>query len=141
MDEIGIVKSINGVIATVSVERKSACEQCAAGCKITDSGAEIEAVNRAKATIGQRVRVELKPYSYLKGSTIVYGLPALALVVGAVAGKELFSGLFRTMDGDIVSAIFGFGAFIIAFLLIKLWSMRFEKKTEYKPVIEEILEE
>jgi sigma-E factor negative regulatory protein RseC len=87
------------------------------------------------------VRVELKPYSYLKGSTIVYGLPALALVVGAVAGKELFSGLFRTMDGDIVSAIFGFGAFIIAFILIKLWSMRFEKKTEYKPVIEEILEE
>ena len=141
MDEIGIVKSIHGVIATVSVERKSACEQCAVGCKVTDSGAEIEAVNRAKAKIGQKVRVELKPYSYLKGSIIVYGLPALALVIGAVVGKEFFSGLFRTMDADIVSAIFGFGAFIIAFILIRFWSMRFEKKSEYKPVIEEILEE
>lgn len=141
MDEIGIVKSIHGVFATVSVERKSACEQCAGGCKITDSGAEIEAVNRAKAAIGQKVRVELKPYSYLKGSIIVYGLPALALVVGAVAGKEVFSSLFRTTDADIVSAIFGFGAFILAFILIKFWSMRFKKKTEYMPVIEEILEE
>jgi len=141
MDEIGIVKSIQGVIATVSVERKSACEQCAAGCKVTDSGAEIEAVNRAKATIGQKVRVELKPYTYLKGSIIIYGLPALALILGAVVGKEFFSGLFRTMDPDIVSAMFGFGAFIVSFILIKFWSMRLEKKTEYKPVIEEILEE
>ncbi len=141
MDEIGIVKSIQGVIATVSVERKSACEQCAAGCKVTDAGAEIEAVNRAKAAIGQKVRVELKPYTYLKGSIIVYGLPALALIIGAVVGKEFFSGLFRTMDPDIVSAMFGLGAFIVSFILIKFWSMRLEKKTEYKPVIEEILEE
>ena len=71
MEEIGVVKSIDGFMAIVSVERKSACEQCAAGCKITDSGAEIEAVNRAKATIGQRVRVELRPYSYLKGTVIL----------------------------------------------------------------------
>jgi sigma-E factor negative regulatory protein RseC len=141
MDEIGIVTSIRGVIATVSVERKSACEQCAAGCKMTDSGAEIEAINRAKAIIGQKVRVELKPYSYLKGSIIVYGLPALALVVGAVAGKEFFSGLFGALDPDIASAIFGFGAFFAAFILIRFWSMRFEKRTDYKPVIDEILEE
>jgi sigma-E factor negative regulatory protein RseC len=140
MEEIGIVKSIRGVIATVEVERKSACEQCAGGCKISDSGAEIEAVNRARAAIGQKVRVELRPYSYLKGSIIVYGLPALALVVGAVAGKEVFRTFFRSMDADVGSAVFGFGAFIVAFILIKLWSIRFEKRTEYKPVIEEILE-
>lgn len=141
MEEIGVVKSINGAMATVSVERRSACEQCAAGCKITGSGAEIEAVNRARAEVGQKVRVELKPYAYLKGSIIVYGLPALALIIGAVAGKEVFSGLFPAIDPDTLSAIFGFGAFIISFVLIKFWSVRAEKKTELKPVIEEILEE
>jgi sigma-E factor negative regulatory protein RseC len=141
MEEIGVVKSISGAMATVSVDRKSACEQCAAGCKITGSGAEIEAVNRAKAEVGQKVRVELKPYAYLKGSIIVYGLPALALIIGAVAGKEFFSGLFPAVDPDTMSAIFGFGAFITSFVLIKFWSVRAEKKTELKPVIEEILEE
>ncbi len=141
MEEIGIVKSTHGVIATVSVERKSACEQCAAGCKITDSGAEIEAVNQAKARVGQRVRVELKPYSYLKGSMLVYGFPAMALVLGAVAGKGFFSRFFPGIDPDIVSAIFGFGAFIVSFVVVKIWSTRLEKKMEYKPVIEEIIEE
>lgn len=141
MNETGIVKRINGITAVVSVERKSACEQCAAGCKITDAGAEIEAVNRAKARIGQKVRVEIRPYSYLKGSVIVYGLPALALIIGAVAGKEFFSGFFPSLDPDIVSAIFGFGFFIASFLAVKFWSARLEKRTEYKPVIEEIIEE
>lgn len=139
MEEIGVVKTTNGIFATVSVEGKSACDQCKAGCKITDSGAEIEAINRAKAKIGQRVRVELSPYSYLKGSVLVYGLPALALIVGAVAGKEFFSSYFQK-DPDIVSAISGFGAFILTFVIVKFWSTRIEKKTEYKPVIDEILE-
>ncbi len=140
MEEIGIVKSTDGIIATVSVERRSACEQCAAGCKITASGAEIEAINHAKARVGQKVRVELRPYSYLKGSMIAYGLPAVALVIGAVAGKGFFSRFLPGTDPDIVSAIFGFGAFIVSFVVVKFWSMRLEKKTEYKPVIEEIIE-
>ncbi|MCL5024318.1 MAG: SoxR reducing system RseC family protein [Nitrospirae bacterium] len=140
MDEIGIVKSVEGIFALVSVERKSTCEQCAAGCKVTDSGAEIEAVNLVKAREGQKVRVTLKPYAYLKGSVIAYGLPALALIAGAVAGKEVFSRFFPAMDPDLVSAIFGFGAFFVSFILVKLWSMRVQKKPEYKPVIEEIIE-
>jgi len=141
MEEIGVVKSTSGVVAIVSVERKSACEQCSGGCRITDSGAELEAINRAKAITGQKVRVVLKPYAYLRGSVVVYGLPALALILGAVTGKEVFSGLFHSLDPDIVSAIFGFSAFILAFIAVKIWSVRIEKEAAYKPVIEEILEE
>jgi sigma-E factor negative regulatory protein RseC len=141
MDEIGVVKSTKGILAIVSLERKSACEQCTAGCKITDAGAELEAINRAKAMTGQKVRVALKPYSYLKGSLIVYGLPALSLIIGAVAGKEFFSRFFHSLEPDIVSALFGFGAFILAFVTVKIWSTRIESNTSYMPVVEEILEE
>lgn len=140
MDEIGIVKRISGIIATVSVERKSACDSCKAGCKVTDSEAVIEAVNEAKASVGQKVRVEMKPYLYLKGSIIIYGIPAGALIIGAVIGKELISGFFKNMDPDIVSAVSGFGLFALSFLAVKIWSRRFEKKAEYKPVVAEILE-
>lgn len=142
MEEIGIVKSITGPVAIVVVERKSACDQCKAGCKVTDSGAEIEALNLAKAQVGQKVRVVMKPYTYLKGSIIIYGIPAIALIIGAIIGKEFLSSLqpFKSLDPDIISAIGGFSAFILSFLIIKFWSGKFEKKEEYKPVIQEILE-
>ena len=142
MEEYGIVKSLNGSLAIVVVERKSACDQCKAGCKITDSGAEIEAINLAKAKIGQKVMVVMRPYTYLKGSIIIYGIPALFLIIGAIIGKEILSPLhpFKNLDPDILSALTGFGAFIISFLIVKLWSGRVEKKVEYKPVIQEIIE-
>lgn len=140
MDEVGVVKSINGVIAIVSVEKKSSCDQCKAGCNVSDSGVEIEALNKARAVIGQKVRVAMQPYLYLKGSMLIYGLPAVALIIGAVIGKEYISGYFSNADPDLVSAVSGFGLFFLSFLIVKIWSMRLEKKTDYKPVIEEILE-
>jgi sigma-E factor negative regulatory protein RseC len=140
MDEVGVVKVLKGDVAIVSVSRKSACEQCKAGCSLTESEAEIEAINEAGAEIGQKVRVLMSPHSYLKGTLLVYGVPSVALIVGAVIGKEFLSLLFEKADPDILSAIAGFGAFIISFGLVKAWSGRVEKKIEYKPVVKEIIE-
>ena len=141
MEEIGTVKSTMGAFAKVSVPRKSVCEGCTAGtCKPAEQSMEIDAVNKAGAKAGQKVRVVIKSYTYLKGSILVYGIPAIALIVGAVVGKEIFSHQFKDTDPDILSAIFGFSLFLIAFLGIKIWSLTAEKKTETKPVIEEILE-
>lgn len=142
MEEIGIVKSLAGSIAVVVVERKSACDQCKAGCKVTEEGAVVEAINLAKAKIGQKVRIVMKPYTYLKGSIIIYGIPALALIIGAIIGKEFLTSLhlFAGLDPDTVSAICGFGAFVLSFLIVKFWSAKIEKRVEFKPVIQEILE-
>jgi sigma-E factor negative regulatory protein RseC len=106
---------------------------------MTEGGAELEALNEAGAEVGQKVRVELKAYSYLKGSMMLYGLPALMLVIGAVVGKEI-GPRFMGLDSDLVSAIFAFGAFALSIVIVKLWSMKAEKKTEYRPVIKEILD-
>jgi sigma-E factor negative regulatory protein RseC len=141
MEEVGVIVSIHGMTAKVTVPRKSACEGCSAGtCKPSEKTMELEALNPIKATVGQTVRVVMKPYSYLRGSIIVYGIPALALVIGAILGKEVFSKYFRGIDPDVVSAFFGFGACIIFFLFVKIWSNKVEKKHELKPVIEEVIE-
>jgi sigma-E factor negative regulatory protein RseC len=140
MDEIGIVKSLHGNVAMVSVERKSACDQCRAGCSLTESGAEMEALNEAGAKIGQRVRVTVKPFTYLKGSIFVYGIPALMLILGAIIGKEMLPYIFTNHDPDTLSAFSGFGAFLISLVVVKIWSTHAEKKIECKPVIEEIME-
>lgn len=141
MEEIGLINSIDGQTARVTVPRKSACEGCNAGvCKLGTQSMEIEAFNPIKAEVGQKVRITMKPYSYLKGSIVVYGIPALALVIGAVLGKEFFSSYFTGVDPDIVSAFFGFGAFAASFLLVKIWGSKIEKRKELKPIIEEIIE-
>jgi sigma-E factor negative regulatory protein RseC len=139
VEEIGTVKSVEGVMATVEVPRKSMCDGCTAGCKTEDQCMEIEALNEAGAKVGQMVRVSVKSLTYLKGTMIVYGLPALALVFGAVLGKNVMSKVFPHADPDILSAIFGFGAFALSFAGVKVWTGIASKKTESKPVIEEIL--
>lgn len=142
MEEIGVISSIEGIIAKVRVPKKSVCEGCTAGtCKPADQSMEIEALNPVRAIVGQKVRIVMRPYTYLKGSLIVYGLPAFALIAGAVLGKDIVSDYIQNIDQDIVSAIVGFGAFAISFIAIKLWSKKLEKKVEYKPVIEEIIKD
>ncbi len=141
MEEIGVVKSIDGVFAKILVERKSACDKCSEGvCHVSDRGAVIEALNPVKAREGQKVRVVFKPYTYLKGTILVYGLPALALIIGAVLGKEVLSRFFSAVDPDLLSAIGGFGLFAVVLAAVRIFTARMERKPEYKPVVEEILE-
>ncbi len=141
VEEVGLIKSIDGMLAIVCVPQKSACEGCTMGiCRPENQFMEIEALNPVNAHVGQKVRIVMKPYTYLRGSVVVYGIPALALIIGAVIGKEVFSHFLQELDPDIVSAVFGFGAFIISFAVVKIWSSRISKKTETKPVIEEILD-
>ncbi len=142
IEEIGTVRSVEGPLAIVDVPRKSACEGCTAGtCKIEDQYMEIEAFNRAGAKVGDKVVISVKPFTFTKGSMIVYGLPAIGLVLGAVFGKEVMARLFPDKGADTLSAIFGFGAFILTLFLVKIWSNSAEKKIESKPVIEEVLNE
>lgn len=143
MDEIGVVLKTEGRFARVSIPKKGGiCEQCSMGtCDVKQEGAELDAINKVNAREGQKVRVSIRPYTYVKGSLIVYGLPMLGLIAGAILGKE-FAGSFSFLssDPDIVSAIVGFTVFFVSFALVKLWSMKAEKKVGYKPVIEEILD-
>lgn len=141
IEEIGIVKSTDGIMAKVDVPKKSACEGCTAGiCKPEEQSMEIEAFNQAGARQGQKVRVVIKSFAYMKSSMLVYGLPALSLVIGAVFGKEVVSRFFAGHDPDILSAVFGLSAFVLTFIIIRFWTGKAEKRVESKPVIEEILE-
>jgi len=140
IEETGIVKSLDGIMAKVMVPKKSACEGCTAGiCKPENQSMEIEAINRVGAKVGQTVRIDIKAATYIKGSLIVYGLPALFMVIGAVIGKEFLSAIFTGTDPDILSAFFGFSMLIVSFIIIRFWTNALGRKTESKPVIEEIL--
>ncbi len=119
MDEIGVVKSTEGDIAKVIVERKSVCDQCEQNtCLITDKGAEIEAINYINAKEGQKVKIAMKPYTYLKGTILIYGVPVIALIIGAIFGKGFLTQVFTDFDPDVLSAISGFSALIASFVIL-----------------------
>ncbi|NTU42559.1 MAG: SoxR reducing system RseC family protein [Nitrospirales bacterium] len=143
MEEIGIVKEISGPHARVAVQKQSACDSCPGGsvCK-TMGGSEalVEALNQANASIGDRVKIVFQPYSYLRGTSLIYGVPSLMLIIGAVVGKEYLPPLFPGIEPDILSAIAGFGLAILFFIIMKFWMKRYEGKTEYMPVVEEIVQ-
>ena len=48
----------------------------------------MEADNPLGAVKGQKVKVVLAPQIYLKASIILYGIPMVAMVAGAILGKN-----------------------------------------------------
>jgi len=141
VEEIGIVTKTEGLTAKVAVQKKGTCEGCGAKgvCETTEAGMEIEALNPINAKEGQTVKVSIKPSVYLKGTMLVYGFPLVAMFAGAIIGKNIGETYMKETSSDLIAAIAGFGALIISFMGVKIWSHRAETKPEYKPVIEEII--
>jgi len=127
----------------VAVQRQSACQSCPGGsvCKsMGDNEALVEALNQAGAAVGDTVRIRFQPYSYLRGTAFIYGIPSLMLILGAIIGKEYLPASFPAVEPDILSAIAGFGLAILFFIIMKFWMKRYEGKTEYMPVIDGIIQ-
>jgi|SRR5208283_380115 len=141
MEETGVVKEIIGEKARVTVIKQGSCDTCPAGslCGASGDAAEIEAINKAGAHIGDTVRIFFEPYSYLKGTALIYGIPAVSLIIGAVIGKEYMSKFFPHLDPEIASAICGFSLFAITLIAVKIFTRRYEGKKHHMPVIEEII--
>lgn len=142
IEETGIVVKTEGVTATVRVQKRGACEGCAVRgvCEPSEEGMEIEALNPVQAKVGQTVEISITPQTYLKSAIYIYGLPLVALIAGAIIGKNLGDLYIKDINSDLVAAILGFGSFFITFLFMRLWSKKAETKSEYKPIIERIIE-
>jgi len=142
--ETGIVKELIGQKAIVTVQKQGSCTSCPGSsvCKsLGGDEAVVEALNYVGARPGDTVSISLKPYNYLRGTILLYGIPSIMLIVGAVIGKEYLSKVLTGVDPDMASAIGGFGLFAITFFGLRLFSRRFEGKKEYMPIIEQIISE
>lgn len=142
MEETGIVRNIVGEKAVVLVKRQSVCDQCSSSgslCRGMGDMNEIEAMNRAGAKEGDTVRVLFKPYSYLKGTALIYGVPAICLVAGAVFGKSFLPRFFPQSDPELLSAFCGFALFIAGLLGMKILTRHMDKRTESMPVVDEVI--
>lgn len=141
-EETGIVKKVDGIMAMVAVQKKDACDGCSAkdACSSTsDEEAVLEAINAAKAEVGQTVRISMKPMTYFKGTMLVYGMPLVLFLAGTITGQKIGEEYFIETSSELIAAITGFAALFISLLIIKIWSGKTESRKGSQPVIEEIL--
>ena len=141
IEDIGRVVRVDDDKAFIEVERSSACASCglqkaeelAAGGKVV-----FEAYNMAEATIGDRVRVQVRTGAYAKASLYIYGIPVLFLVIGTIAGAYAATILKRS--SDTMSALFAMGGLVVGFIILFLLR-KSSNKTEYMPVVVEVIQD
>jgi sigma-E factor negative regulatory protein RseC len=97
-------------------------------------------LNTRGASPGQRVLVAIEPARLVKHSLVLYGIPVLALVAGAVAGAHIGGARIGIAATDI-GAIIGAGACLaIALIALYVLDRKAARDPANLPHIVEILE-
>ncbi|WP_419657905.1 positive regulator of sigma E, RseC/MucC [Desulfosarcina variabilis str. Montpellier] len=123
--------------AWVRTTRSSACESCSSRDTCQGEGAgqemEVEAINTAQARVGDRIVLNIKTASLLKATFLLYVFPILAMLAGAIIGQRIAEG--RGSDPSAMAALFAFGFFGLAFVVIRITGRRLAKDNSYRPEI------
>lgn len=143
IEEIGTVVELKGkYIAVVMCKKTSLCENCAVNgsCIIGDDDhiRLIEVQNSLGASVGERVRIATTTKSFLQSSFLLYIVPLIALVVGAVVGKLVGENLATGLDPNLLSAIFGVFFMSGSFVVLRVGSSALSQEA-YMPKIVAIL--
>jgi len=146
IEETGTVVELKGKhTAVVMCKKSSLCENCATSgsCVLgeDDRTRLIEAQNSLGAAVGDQVLIAATTKSFLQSSFLLYIVPLIALVIGAVAGKLVGEHLDAGLDPNLLSAIFGVFFMIGSFVLLRVGSSALEQESYMPKIIEVIREE
>lgn len=142
--EEGVVIKLEGdTTAWIKTNRSASCKSCASSgaCGVLGGGndMEVKAVNSAGAQIGDRVVLRFKTGSLLKVVFLLYILPILCLLLGAVIGQEI--ALSFDMNVSAASPVSGFLFFFVSVWFARSRGNRLSKKKEYQPEIIRIVKQ
>lgn len=139
--EEGIVLRTGLGTAWVKTTKSDACDSCNAkdACNMLSGGkdSEIEAINKIGAKADDRVVIGFESSSLLKASFLLYILPVVFMITGALMGQKfsLKYGLSETL----FSAGAAFLSFAVAFLIVRLLGNKMAQKDAYKAKIIKII--
>jgi sigma-E factor negative regulatory protein RseC len=127
--------------AMVVTEKGDACNNCESAqfChSLADcSRMETRVLNRANARVGDRVTISLSSSSVFKSAMILYILPTLSLILGAIIGSGLHN--YLGIDETGAAILFGFAGLILGFTIAGLISKRQTAGSKLTPVITRII--
>lgn len=140
--EQGVVIDLKGDQAKVQMEESPACESCpgrgccnAIGSLFGKKVRVMEALNQQGARVGQQVVVSFKSEEVHKASLIMFIIPVIGLLAGAILGYYLNIGGNR----DVSSLICSILGVTVTFLAIRQYCTRYDQDTSYRPSIIKIV--
>jgi len=145
IEEVGTVVELKSkMVAVVMCIKSSLCENCATNgnCALGDDDKTrlIEVHNLLGAEVGEQVRIATTTKSFLQSSFLLYIVPLIALVIGAIAGLLVGEKIPTGLDPNLLSAIFGVFFMSGSFVILRVGSSVLNKES-YMPKITEILKE
>lgn len=138
--EEGVVQQLAATKAFILINRSSACAGChsKSACQPSENKEMIvEAINDVNAQVGDRVQVSVPTSSLLKATFLVYFVPVVALIGGAIAGGSLAPAL--RMDSTLASIVCGFVAMAGVFVAVRWFDRGANSKANYWPRVTRIL--
>ncbi len=140
--ETGTVEQVlPGGWARVMVTRGSACSRCSqtSRCCITagPDRMSVRARNQAGARAGDTVSLRVRSGALVQGAAVMYVLPLVGLLAGALAGTSLQGviGLGETA----AAVLLGFAGLLITIPVSSFLSRKMSAKGDLTPVVERIV--
>jgi sigma-E factor negative regulatory protein RseC len=139
IEEQAVVVEAGDGYAWVETQRRSACGACAAsgGCGTAvlakawgDRRSRVRAVSTLPLQSGDTVIVGLAEGALLRGSLLVYLLPLVLLLAGALLGQAAFAGAGE--EPVVLASAVGLG---LGFLAARVLSRRLRGDTRFQPVV------
>lgn len=136
-----VIKIKEDGMAHVVTDRKNACSGCGStnhchSC-LSNSKMMTEALNSAGAKEGDLVDINLKSSVVLKGAVVMYLIPIMGLLAGALTGVSVrgILGIEETMS----SIIFGIAGLCLGFMAVVFISKWMSAKNKLTPTISKII--
>jgi len=131
MVEVGKVVEIKGNLAKVELETKDKCSGCSMAnfCQLGDGRKryiEVERIPDIK--IGNKVQIEIESAHLLKGTMLLFFIPAVSFIVGIALGQML-------VEGIVFPLIFGILFLAATFFFLHLGDKKLAEKRNKTRII------
>ena len=140
IEEKAMVVAIEGANVLLQTQRRSACQSCSVkqGCGtsvlakvVGQRSSQILVINTLGANLGDEVVIGINDNALVKGSLLIYALPLILLLVGALLG-ELWAQSYG-FNAELMSIVSGVAGFALAMILVRYALYKSQFKNEIQP--------
>lgn len=127
MEQVGIVKKIDGSKMQLEVKRVSGCgggcSSCGANCA---PGHMVTMANKLNAKVGDVVEIKGDTKSLLKYTAVVYIIPLIFFLLGTAVSISILKDI-AGKNYEVISLLIGIVTMALSFIIVKIIDKKVEK--------------
>ena len=140
IEEKATVIAVEDDRVLLQTQRRSACQSCSVkqGCGtsvlatvVGQRYSQVSVANTLGANVGDEIMMGINDNALVKGSLLIYALPLIFLLVGALLG-EFFAHAYN-LNAELASIIAGAAGFVLSMFVIRFSVTRTKIQNEMQP--------